>query len=662
MKDDSPTGPAKFRKVATVANLYRLNSSETYYALVKRGGRQIRRSLRTKDFALAKRRLRNFTAEADHLRTGSGRLTFEALAEQWLASIRGHLKLSSHFRRETAVKALQPFFGGVQVRAIGPKQIESWKSRRGNELSPRTWNLEIETLRLMLDYAKDDLGILLENPAERIKRRKLTTSERPLLSKDQFRLLLGELRNGHRATGEAADLVELMAYSGLRQSEATSLRWSDINWGLESLRVTGGETGTKNHEQRVIPLYAPLRRLLSDRLERRMPKPPANSKVFTIRSARMAIVRACERLGFPQCGHHTWRHFFITGCVEAGIDFRTIAGWAGHADGGVLIGKVYGHLRGDGEARHVRCWCLAPSHSKIMKNKPNSEDRTHPLISVAQLPLWSVAETELAQLLEMALDGVQRTQHPIEIIENQISTHADALASAVRKGDRRAAKALRRSVVKLVAVLNGLSNEAALDEAIKVSIRWPINHDETVRTKEENAALIRTLKDRGLNLEGAGKTFKADSNKRLLRWNFDAPINRLYGQFANIAKYVASASMRLHADNPSPELSLERTARLLRESEFPISANLFIEARSVQSSDLAWQLLMEASQGKPERICEVRRQIVDLAKPETAIYSVEHGSEKQEFAKCLATKVASERVENELRATLKRRFFNVIPS
>jgi hypothetical protein len=31
-------------------------------------------------------------------------------------------------------------------------------------------------------------------------------------------------------------------------------------------------------------------------------------------------------------------------CVMSGIDYMTIARWVGHLDGGVLIGKVYGHL------------------------------------------------------------------------------------------------------------------------------------------------------------------------------------------------------------------------------------------------------------------------------------------------------------------------------
>jgi len=28
----------------------------------------------------------------------------------------------------------------------------------------------------------------------------------------------------------------------------------------------------------------------------------------------------------------------------SGIDYMTIAEWVGHQDGGILIGKVYGHL------------------------------------------------------------------------------------------------------------------------------------------------------------------------------------------------------------------------------------------------------------------------------------------------------------------------------
>lgn len=40
---------------------------------------------------------------------------------------------------------------------------------------------------------------------------------------------------------------------------------------------------------------------------------------------------------------HDLRHFFAS-MVMSGIDFKTIAEWLGHQDGGMLVGKVYGHL------------------------------------------------------------------------------------------------------------------------------------------------------------------------------------------------------------------------------------------------------------------------------------------------------------------------------
>ena len=55
----------EFAKVAEC--LYRNKSSNTYYALVKRNGRQIRKSLKTKDRKLADRRLKDFRQSIDKL-------------------------------------------------------------------------------------------------------------------------------------------------------------------------------------------------------------------------------------------------------------------------------------------------------------------------------------------------------------------------------------------------------------------------------------------------------------------------------------------------------------------------------------------------------------------------------------------------------------------
>jgi len=208
-------GKQRFKKVGP--NLYR-DAAGRYYLLVKRGGKQFRRSLKTTDAALAKRRLREFQDQAGRLNTDgtNSSIRFNELAERWLAAKRPDLKASSAARRATAVKALGPYFNGRLVRAIGAKEVETWKINRGPSISPRTWNIEVETLKQIFVYARDTLRIVLNNPVEKLKRKKERKAGIVIPSKEQFRALVDELRSGHRSTGEAADLVEFLAYSGCR--------------------------------------------------------------------------------------------------------------------------------------------------------------------------------------------------------------------------------------------------------------------------------------------------------------------------------------------------------------------------------------------------------------------------------------------------------------
>ncbi len=59
---------------------------------------------------------------------------------------------------------------------------------------------------------------------------------------------------------------------------------------------------------------------------------------------------ACRSAGLPHFTHHSLRHFFCSNAIEAGIDFKVIAGWLGHKDGGILVAKTYGHLRDEHSA------------------------------------------------------------------------------------------------------------------------------------------------------------------------------------------------------------------------------------------------------------------------------------------------------------------------
>ena len=68
-------------------------------------------------------------------------------------------------------------------------------------------------------------------------------------------------------------------------------------------------------------------------------------------SYRETLLMAREASGLEHVGFHDCRHHFISMSVMAGIDYMTIAAWVGHKDGGILIGKVYGHLANEHRRR-----------------------------------------------------------------------------------------------------------------------------------------------------------------------------------------------------------------------------------------------------------------------------------------------------------------------
>ena len=72
--------------------------------------------------------------------------------------------------------------------------------------------------------------------------------------------------------------------------------------------------------------------------------PDRQSRVISTGTARKAIDNACKKANLPKLHHHLFRHFFVSQAIEAGVDFKTIAAWVGHKDGGVLVAKTYGHL------------------------------------------------------------------------------------------------------------------------------------------------------------------------------------------------------------------------------------------------------------------------------------------------------------------------------
>ena len=120
------------------------------------------------------------------------------------------------------------------------------------------------------------------------------------------------------------------------------MTWEDERPASVMLRGTKTE-GSRDRE---VPQTGAMKHLLH-RMKRRRQKAgrPLTGRAFLIQGCREALATACRRVGVPPLTHHGLRHFFATTCIESGVDIPTVSRWLGHADGGALAMRVYGHLR-----------------------------------------------------------------------------------------------------------------------------------------------------------------------------------------------------------------------------------------------------------------------------------------------------------------------------
>ena len=152
-----------------------------------------------------------------------------------------------------------------------------------------------------------------------------------------------------------ADVVVALSRTGLRIRELSSLRWSDVDFEKNVIRVRndarrrGGLDHdlrrTKNRKDRIVPLNAELRAIL-ERLPRgrdgcvfRGPR-GGRLKPDTVRVIlqRDVIAPLAERFpapvgvrAFPHGTVHGFRHAFISQCANQGIPEQTVMAWVGHA-------------------------------------------------------------------------------------------------------------------------------------------------------------------------------------------------------------------------------------------------------------------------------------------------------------------------------------------
>jgi integrase len=315
---------------------------------------------------------------------------------------------------------ITPHLGALEISDVTTAHVEALAgSMLGDGLSPKTIRNILNFLHSVFEHALDG-GLIRENPVRRAVRpgRRREGDVNPDL---QF-LTIEELdaviraipdETVHRTPAPTRDgrpgpppppdvlgpvlrVVTLAAaMTGLRQGELLGLRWRDVDWSAQRIRVRNtyvrGEHSAAGKSdlstRRSVPMTDRLAREL-DRWSRRTVYRGDEDLVFAHPQTgnpldRSKLTRrfqaACTAAGVRPIRFHDLRHTFATRLAASGQPMRTIQEFLGHADSKTT--QIYAHYApSEHEVQMVNdafeADAPAPGHSRAAD--PTSQDRSGP--------------------------------------------------------------------------------------------------------------------------------------------------------------------------------------------------------------------------------------------------------------------------------------------
>ncbi len=270
----------------------------------------------------------------------------ESLKDEWLAALAHERRMSPHtlaaYGHDVAcfLAFLRGHRGGTpnerMLAKLAPADIRAFiTERRADGLSSRSVRRTLSAVRSFFRYLTRQE--ILENPAARAVRgpRIPKSLPRPLSEDDAERTLEEAATHDIEwlAARDAA-LLTLLYGTGLRISEALSLRRGDVPFG-ETLVILG-----KRRKERIVPVLEIVREAVA-RYTALVPFSGARDaplflsrrgKAMSAREAQALMQRIRGRLGLSErATPHALRHSFATHLLSNGGDLRAVQELLGHA-------------------------------------------------------------------------------------------------------------------------------------------------------------------------------------------------------------------------------------------------------------------------------------------------------------------------------------------
>jgi len=266
----------------------------------------------------------------------------------FLAAYKNDHLPGGHDRTSRSMEHVQRIMGKYCLNTIDHHLIDQYKEKRKEEgVKPVTINKELCALSTLLKWAVEN-GLIDE--ALRLKKfpKKMTTAPMPVVpSVVDVHRILAEAHPRRRLP------LQLMAFCGLRMSEALRLTKEDVLESRQAIIVRG-----KGNKQRIVPV--PVAEIWEEVLKRT--ESVSAGFLFLNKATgrpyhdlRGTLKEAAKRAGFDaRIYHHLLRHWFGTVGHELGISLRSLQGLMGHSTSQVT--EIYTHLSGQHLSNEMEKW------------------------------------------------------------------------------------------------------------------------------------------------------------------------------------------------------------------------------------------------------------------------------------------------------------------
>lgn len=214
-------------------------------------------------------------------------------------------------------------------------------------ISKRTQARILSSLRSFFGWLQME-GDITDNPCDGIDPPKIGRYLPSVLSIDEVLSIIDSVDITKWTGCRDRAILELLYGCGLRVSEASSIRISDIYINDCFVRIVG-----KGDKERVVPMGEPARdavlKYLEVRPEPALPKfddilflNKSGGQLSRISIFNMVKKQALEAGITKEISPHTFRHSFATHLIEGGADLRAVQEMLGHES--ILTTEIYTHI------------------------------------------------------------------------------------------------------------------------------------------------------------------------------------------------------------------------------------------------------------------------------------------------------------------------------